>query len=63
VKGGQAIGRSTADGGLPADDPVHVSDFFASMYHALGYTSSSAITDLTGRPHHFVQGRPVAKLF
>ncbi len=63
VKGGQVIGRSTADGGLPADDPVHVSDFFASMYHALGYTSASAVTDVSGRPHHFVQGQPVAKLF
>jgi hypothetical protein len=63
VKGGQVIGKSNAEGGLPADDPVHVSDFFASMYHALGYTSASAVTDVTGRPHHFVQGRPVAKLF
>jgi hypothetical protein len=63
VKGGQVIGKSTKDGGLPADEAVHVSDFFASMYHALGYTSASAVKDATGRPHHFVTGRPVAKLF
>jgi hypothetical protein len=63
VKGGQVIGKSTADGGLPADDPVFVTDFFATMYHALGYTDASAVTDLTGRPHHFLQGRPVMKVF
>ncbi len=63
VKGGQVIGKSTKDGGLPADDAVHVSDFFASMYHALGYTSASAVKDVAGRPHHFVQGRVVARLF
>jgi hypothetical protein len=40
-----------------------VSDFFASIYHALGYTSADSVRDLAGRPHHFVQGRVVAKLF
>jgi Protein of unknown function (DUF1501) len=63
IKGGQVIGKSTKDGGLPADEAVHVTDFFATMYHAIGYTSADAVTDLTGRPHHFVQGRPVLKLF
>lgn len=63
VKGGAVVGRSTNDGGLPADDAVHTTDFFATMYHALGYTSADAVTDVSGRPHHFVQGRPVMKLF
>ncbi len=63
IKGGQVIGRSTKDGGLPADDAVHVTDFFATIYHALGYTSADSVKDVTGRPHHFVQGRPVMKLF
>lgn len=63
VRGGQVIGRSDKQGGVPADDPVHVSDFFASIYQALGYTSADAVMDISGRPHHFVQGRPVARLF
>jgi len=63
IKGGQVIGRSTKDGGLPADDAVHVTDFFATIYHALGYTSADSVKDLAGRPHHFLQGRPVSKLF
>ena len=62
IQGGQVIGKSTKDGGLPADDPVHVTDFFATMYHALGFTPADAVQDVTGRPHHFVQGRPVPKL-
>jgi len=62
IKGGQVIGKSTKDGGLPADEAVHVTDFFATMYHALGYTSADAVKDVSGRPHHFVQGQPVQKL-
>ncbi|MBA4067549.1 MAG: DUF1501 domain-containing protein [Isosphaera sp.] len=63
VRGGQVVGKTTADGGLPADDPVHVTDFFATIYHALGYTAADAVVDVSGRPHHVVQGRPVSKLF
>jgi hypothetical protein len=63
VRGGTVVGRSTKDGGLPADDAVHVTDFFATLYHALGYSSADAVVDVSGRPHHFVQGRPVLKLF
>ncbi len=63
IQGGQVIGKSTKDAGLPADDAVHVTDFFASIYHALGYTSADSVKDVTGRPHHFMQGRPVMKLF
>lgn len=62
VRGGTVVGKSTKDGGLPADDAVHVTDLFATMYAALGYDTSTAVTDATGRPHHIVQGRPVAKL-
>lgn len=62
IRGGQVIGKSDKNGGLPADDPVHVTDFFATMYQALGYTSASAVHDTSGRPHHFMHGRPVAKL-
>lgn len=57
------VGKSTKDGGLPDDEAVHVTDFFATIYHAFGYTAADAVTDVTGRPNHFVQGRPVKKLF
>jgi hypothetical protein len=62
IKGGRAYGRSDKLGGVPADNPVHVSDFFATIYHALGYGADTRVTDPTGRPHFIVQGRPVTEL-
>ncbi|MBI2808420.1 MAG: DUF1501 domain-containing protein [Planctomycetes bacterium] len=62
LRGGRVVGRSDAQGGVPADNPVHVSDFVATIYHALGYDSSTRVTDPSGRPHFVVQGRPVAEL-
>jgi hypothetical protein len=63
VKGGQAHGRSDRHGALPVDNPVHVTDFFATMYHALGHGPDTRVYDPVGRPHYIVQGRPVLGLF
>jgi arylsulfatase A-like enzyme len=57
------VGRSDAQGGMPADNPVHVSDFVATIYHALGYGSQTYVTDQAGRPHFVVEGKPVLELF
>jgi len=48
---------------MPTDEAVHVTDFVSTIYHALGYTSADAVKDPFGRPHHFLQGQPVMKLF
>jgi uncharacterized protein (DUF1501 family) len=56
VQGGRVYGRSDKQGGVPADNAVHVSDFFATMYHALGYGTDTHVTDPTGRPFFVVQG-------
>ena len=63
VRGGRVVGRSDPQGGVPADNPVHVSNFVATIYHALGYGADTAVTDPTGRPHFVVQGKPVLELF
>jgi len=63
VRGGQLVGRSDAQGAVPADNPVHVSDFVATIYHALGYSADTRVTDMLGRPHYIVQGKPVRELF
>lgn len=63
IRGGRVIGRSDAAGGVPADNPVHVSDFVATIYHALGYGPETRVTDPIGRPHFIVQGKPVTELF
>jgi hypothetical protein len=63
VRGGHVVGRSDAQGGVPAHNPVHVSDFIATIYHALGFGSDTRVTDPIGRPHYVMQGRPVRELF
>ena len=63
IRGGRAYGRSDRIGGVPADNPVHVSDFFATMYHALGYGPETRVVDQLGRPHYIVQGKPILELF
>jgi hypothetical protein len=63
IRGGNVVGRSDPAGGVPADSPVHVSDFVATIYHALGYGPETRVTDPIGRPHFVVQGRPLVELF
>lgn len=63
IRGGQVYGTSDKQGALPSDKPVHVSDFVATIYYALGYDHNTKVIDYTGRPHYIVQGRPVMALF
>lgn len=63
IRGGQVYGASDKIGSVPANDPVHVKDFFATIYHMLGFDRDSRVVDPAGRPHFFVEGTPVAKLF
>jgi hypothetical protein len=63
IRGGQVVGRSDAQGGVPAANPIHVSDFVATMYHALGFGADTRVTDPVGRPHYVVEGKPLLELF
>jgi len=63
VQGGQIFGKSDNLAGDPIDDPVHVSDFVATIYHALGYDADTQVIDSLGRPQHIVAGRPLLNLF
>jgi hypothetical protein len=63
VRPAQVYGSSDTSAARPKDDPVHASDFVATIYHALGYDGTATVTDQFGRPHHVVQGRPVSGLF
>jgi uncharacterized protein (DUF1501 family) len=63
IQGGQVYGSSDNLGAIPKDNPVHASDFVATIYHALGYDRNTKVTDFEGRPHYIVQGRPVLPLF
>lgn len=63
IRGGQAYGSSDKIGGEPADSPVHVRALFATIYRALGFTHDSKVFDPSGRPHFFVEGKAIEKLF
>jgi hypothetical protein len=62
VQGGRVIGRTDKVAGEPTDDPHHVSDFFATMYHALGYRAATRVRDVANRPHFIVQGQAIQEL-
>ncbi len=63
IRGGQVYGSSDAIAAHPKDNPIHVRDFVATIYHALGYDESTTVSDLSGRRHSVVPGSPVAALF
>jgi uncharacterized protein (DUF1501 family) len=63
VQGGQVYGKSDNLAADPKDNPVHVSDFVATIYHALGYDGETEVVDAFGRPQRIVAGRPVLSLF
>ena len=63
IRGGQVYSASDRNGARPARDPVHVSDFVATLYHALGYGPETEVRDHQGRPRPIVQGRAVTELF
>lgn len=63
VRGGQLYGRSDNLAAEPKDNPVPVADFVATIYHALGYHGETKVTDMFGRPHRIIAGRPVMGVF
>jgi len=63
VRSGQVYGSSDAIAAQPRDNPVHASDFVATIYHALGYDASTKVVDQFGRHHDVVKGQPVLAMF
>jgi hypothetical protein len=42
---------------------VHVRDFVATRYHALGYGPETQVVGVLGRSHFIVPGNPLLELF
>ena len=63
IRGGQVYGSSDKMGGEPKDNPVHASDFVATIYDALGYDSGTMVHDVRGQPRPLIAGKPVRALF
>lgn len=63
MKTGQAIGSTNRLGEHAHSRPVHVQEIFATLFHNLGVdTSSTTITDPTGRPQYLTQHDPIREL-
>lgn len=63
IRRGQVYGSSDEVAGRPKDKPVHVRDLVATIYHALGIGPDTTVSDVLGRQHTVVTGRPVLELF
>ncbi len=64
IKGGQAIGATSADGMEIADKPLKVMDIVATMSKAMGLNLDTIYTTPNGRPSKLIDGgAPVAELF
>ncbi len=64
VRGGQVIGKSDAEGGVPAERPVSVEDVATTLYSALGIDYHKQYVTPTGRPIHLAQGgAPIKELY
>ena len=64
IKGGQAIGQTSADGMTVEDRPVAVPDFLATVCKALGIDPTKQNVSDVGRPIRIVDpdARPIAEV-
>jgi hypothetical protein len=58
---GQIIGSTDEKAAYPTSRPVHVEDFCAIIYHALGLSPTDTIYDNAGRPVHLLPGGEVPR--
>lgn len=64
IKGGQTYGSSDDRGHSPADKPVAIPDFNATIAHALGLPLEEKVTSKSGRPFTIAdKGAPITALF
>jgi hypothetical protein len=59
---GQVVGSTNRLGEMPENDPVHLQEFFATVYRQLGIDVNSVMLhDTAGRPHALVDHRRVVE--
>jgi len=64
IRGGQVIGKSDKEGGVPAERPVNVEDVSSTIYNALGIDYHKQYMTPTGRPIHIAAGgTPIKELY
>jgi Protein of unknown function (DUF1501) len=64
IKGGQAYGSTSSDGGDIKDQPCSVGDLFATLYKGMGIDPTTQVRDPIGRPHKIAgkDGKPLSAL-
>jgi hypothetical protein len=63
LKGGLAVGSTTARGEEPRERAVGPGDVLATLYHVLGIDTTRQFTDRSGRPHAILsRGRAITEL-
>ena len=63
IRGGLHVGSSDPQAAYPAENPIHVSRFVATIFHALGCSDTTLVHDVQGKPHHVMNARPLHELF
>jgi hypothetical protein len=62
IAGGQAYGRTSADGMTIEENPVEVTDVLATLCQALGVPPETENMSNSGRPIKVVEGYPIEAL-
>ena len=60
---GSLYGKSDATASSPAENPVHPTQFLATIYHALGIDPHTIVMNHLNQPRELVQAEPVTGLF
>lgn len=62
IRGGQAYGRTTADGMEVAENPVHIGDVLATLCRAAGVSPDKQNISELGRPIRIAEGKPIEEI-
>jgi hypothetical protein len=62
IRGGQVIGQTDRQGGLPVTDAYTPSDLAATIFHVLGVGPDEEFHDTQGRPYRIYRGEPIRSL-
>jgi uncharacterized protein (DUF1501 family) len=65
VRGGQAVGKTDANGAAVTERPISAADFMATVCRALGIDYAKTVQTPGGRPVRLVEkgANPIAELF
>jgi hypothetical protein len=62
ICGGQIVGETNRDGGLPVGDAYTPADLAATIFHLLGIGPEREFRDAQGRPYRIHRGNPIKPL-